>query len=84
MPHVLHLSFLSPKRFLLLSQVRERLVRFDAANRCISSSNHSRKSSKKKSPIKNLEGAGSIRSDFTEPMLVDEEVGNRGENDRDY
>jgi len=64
-------------RFLLLSQVRERLVRFDATN-------HSSKSSKKKKPVKKSEGAGSIRSDFTEPMLVDEEAGARAENGGDY
>jgi len=75
-------------RFVLLSRLHERLVRFDAANRRTSSSNrsgkNSKKASKKKRPSNNSEGAGSTRSGLTEPLLADEEAGATGEKGGDY
>jgi len=73
-------------RFLLLSRLRERLVRFDASNRSTSSSNRTPKSSKKKKKkaSKKSQGAGSTRSDQTEPLIPDEEALVTREKDGDY
>lgn len=67
-------------RFLLLSQLREGLVRFDSANSRTKSSKGKRSSKKPASP----EGAGSTRSGLTNPLLDEEEAGNIGEKEGDY
>lgn len=64
-------------RFLLLSQLRERLVRFDSANRHISSSN-SVKSSKAKSSEKSSKGVGLARTVLSDSLLDDEEANAMG------
>jgi len=74
------ISFFSPSRFLLLSQLREGLVRFDSANSRTKSSKGKRSSKKPDSP----EGAGSTRSGLTNPLLDEEEAGNMGEKEGDY